>query len=58
MVPCFRWFGPGDPVSLPAIRQCGCEGVFTALHDVPAGDCWTREAIRERKEQLAEHGLE
>jgi mannonate dehydratase len=58
MVPCFRWFGPGDPVSLRAIRQCGCEGVFTALHDVPAGDCWTREAIRERQEQLADHGLE
>jgi mannonate dehydratase len=57
MVPCFRWFGPRDPVSLSAIRQCGCEAVFTALHDVPSGECWTREAIRERKDQLEAHGL-
>lgn len=58
MTPCFRWFGPDDPVSLAAIRQCGCEGVFTALHEVPAGQCWSREAIRERRDQLAREGLE
>ena len=57
MTPCFRWFGPGDPVRLEAIRQCGCAGIFTALHDIPAGQPWTRAAIRERKELLAEQEL-
>jgi mannonate dehydratase len=57
MLSSFRWFGPDDPVSLAAIRQCGCDAVFTALHEVPAGECWTRAAIRERRTRLADHGL-
>lgn len=44
-----RWFGPKDPVSLLDLRQSGCEGVVTALHDVPVGEIWTLEAIQQRK---------
>lgn len=44
-----RWFGPKDPVSLLDLRQSGCEGVVTALHDIPVGDVWSHEAIQERK---------
>ncbi|MFN4084316.1 MAG: mannonate dehydratase [Spirosomataceae bacterium] len=44
-----RWFGPKDPVSLLDLRQSGCEGVVTALHDIPVGDVWSYEAIQERK---------
>lgn len=54
----FRWYGPSDPVTLPQIVQCGAQGVYTALHQIPYGDVWPREAIRERLEQLAEHNLE
>lgn len=53
----FRWFGPGDPVPLSYIRQAGASGVFTSLHQIPYGELWPREAIRERKAMLEAAGL-
>ncbi len=44
-----RWFGPADPVPLMTLRQAGCKGVVTALHQIPVGDEWSVEAIQERK---------
>jgi len=42
----FRWFGPDDAVTLGAIRQIpGAEGIVSALHDVPAGEPWSRDAL-------------
>lgn len=55
---CMRWYGPNDPVSLADLRQAGCEGVVTALYQVPVGAVWELEAIRERKELIERFGME
>src|SRR5687768_6245196 len=53
----FRWFGPNDSVPLSFIRQTGATAVFTSLHQIPYGELWPREAIRERKQMIEAAGL-
>ena len=57
MMECMRWYGPEDSVPLQHIRQSGASGVYTSLHQIPYGEVWPRDLIRERLKQIEAAGL-
>lgn len=53
----WRWFGKNDKITLDMLRQSGVEGIVTALHDVPNGEVWTREKIKDLKDYIESYGM-
>ena len=55
-----RWYGPGhDSVTLDQIRQIpGVTGVITTLYDIPAGEEWPLERVRQLKKVVEDAGID
>lgn len=51
----WRWFGPNDPVTLAEIRQTGATDIVSALHDIPIGVAWPRQAIQSHRVLIEDH---
>lgn len=49
----FRWYGKDDPVTLKKIRQIpGMIGIVSAIYDIPAGEVWPYEKIKELQNEV------
>jgi mannonate dehydratase len=57
MLETWRWFGPLDDIRLDEVRQTGAAGIVTALHEIPYGEVWPVEAIRQRQELMGAAGF-
>ncbi|WP_067219746.1 mannonate dehydratase [Stappia indica] len=58
MLESWRWYGPLDRIGLHEISQTGARGIVTALHEIPYGEIWSRQAIADRKGLTAASGLD
>lgn len=55
----FRWYGDNDPVTLQHIRQIPTmTGIVSAIYDVPVGEVWGEDKIKQLKEKANSNGLE
>ena len=54
----WRWYGPLDRISLSEVAQTGASGIVTALHEIPYGAVWSRQAVSERKATIAAAGFD
>ncbi|OLP62012.1 mannonate dehydratase [Xaviernesmea oryzae] len=48
----WRWFGPKAPVTLDEVRHVGATDIVSALHEVPIGAVWTKDAVEARRDMI------
>lgn len=53
----WRWFGEFDPIALNEVAQTGAAGIVSALHAIPYGEVWSREAIALRRAEIEVAGF-
>ncbi|MBL93892.1 mannonate dehydratase [Sulfitobacter sp. KE29] len=53
----WRWFGEFDPIPLDQVAQTGAAGIVSALHAIPYGEVWTRDAISKRRNEISAAGF-
>lgn len=55
----FRWYGSQEEkITLDEIRQIpAVKGIVGTLMDIPVGEVWPRERIKELKEEIESRGL-
>lgn len=54
-----RWYGKEDKITLEQIRQIpGMQGVVWALFDIPVGDVWPLDKIKDITDKIKSYGLD
>lgn len=53
----WRWYGSLDKIELQEIKQTGASGIVTALHEIPYGEVWPIDTIKERRDTITAAGL-
>ena len=53
----WRWYGPIDKITLQEIQQTGAQGIVSALHEIPYGEVWERDAISDRRSIIRASGF-
>jgi mannonate dehydratase len=53
----WRWFGEFDPIPLEQVAQTGAVGIVSALHAIPYGEVWTRDAVAARRDEISAAGF-
>lgn len=53
----WRWYGDFDRITLAEVAQTGASGIVNALHEIPYGEVWPREAIAKRHAEIRAAGF-
>lgn len=53
----WRWFGEFDQIALHEVAQTGAQGIVSALHAIPYGEVWSRDAIAARRTDIEAAGF-